>query len=104
MNQIGAIVCRYDLHPGRERGRDLADALLHGVDNAKCIFSVPHHDDPPRRLTLPVQLRDAAAQVGTDRDAPDVSPANAAASPADPDSNPGDVVSAAEITQPANRV
>src|SRR6185312_14074651 len=51
---------------------DLLQPLLHPVDHAQSVFSVAHDDDAAGSLTLAVELRDAASNVGPQTDLSDI--------------------------------
>ena len=72
LDQLGAVVDRYDLSALRQRGRDLGEFRFHAIDNGECVRSVALHDDAADGLALAVELGDAAALIGCKLDAGDV--------------------------------
>src|SRR4051794_15492689 len=63
LDQRRTVVGGNDLDPGGERRLKLVDLGLHASDDIERVFSVPRDDHRSYRLTLPVQLGEAATNV-----------------------------------------
>src|SRR5262249_40872133 len=49
---------------------------LHTVNHAERVLAFPHDHDPSHRIAHPVELGDAATDVGTERDLTDIADAD----------------------------
>ena len=65
-DQRRAVVDRDDLHPGRQTGSDLADALLDAIDDVDRVLALAHHDDARHHFAGAVEIRHAPPQVGAE--------------------------------------
>ncbi len=72
LDQLGAIIDRHDLGPGRQARGDLGDLGLDVGDHVECVLAEARHDDAGGHLALAVQLGDAAPLGGHQLDAGDV--------------------------------
>ena len=66
IDQIGAIVSRHDLDAGWKRGRDLAQLLLHSVDDVQRVHALAHDDDPADGFAFAIPLCDSFADIGAE--------------------------------------
>ncbi len=72
LDQLGAVVDRYDLRALGQARRDLGELRLDVVDDGERVLAEALHGDAGDDLALAVQLGDAAALVGHQLDARDV--------------------------------
>jgi hypothetical protein len=76
LDQVRAIIRGDDLHTGRQARREFRELRLDGVDRRQRILAGAHDDYAAGNLALAVELRDAAAHLGSDLDARDVGEMN----------------------------
>ncbi len=76
LDEVGAVVDRDDLHALGQARFDLLDLRLHPVDHVERVLALAHHDDARDRLAGPVEVREAAAQVGPEHHLADVADAD----------------------------
>ena len=64
VNEIGAVIDRFDRHAFRQRRCDLGQLLLDAVDYMQCVLAVTLQSDAADDFALAVELGDAAALLG----------------------------------------
>src|SRR6185436_2033194 len=71
-DQLGPVVDRHDLDAGGQAVADLGELGAHAPDDVARVLSLPHDDDAGDRFALAVEVRGAAASLGTEGDRADV--------------------------------
>ena len=68
LDQLRAVVGGDDAHALRKRGLHLLEARLDAVDDLARVLAVAHDDDAAHGIALAVEIRDAAPDLGSERD------------------------------------
>ena len=71
-DEIGAVVRGDELDPPGHRGFQLLHLRLDPVDHVERVLAVAHHDDAAHVVAQPVEVGDAAPDLGAERDAADI--------------------------------
>jgi hypothetical protein len=69
VDEVGAVVDRFDAHALRQARRDLGEAVLDVADDGQGVFAEPLKRDPRNDLAFPVHLGNAATFVRGELDA-----------------------------------
>src|ERR1700737_5014431 len=72
VDEVRAVIDRYDLHRFRQAAGDLLEALFHILDHIERVDAEALQDDAARDLSLAVQFGDAAPLVRAEFDSSDV--------------------------------
>ena len=72
LDEVRAVVGRHDLHALRQRRLDVLQLRLDPLDDVERVLAAAHHDDAADDLALAVEVGDAAADLGAERDPADV--------------------------------
>ena len=101
VDQGGAVVDDGVLHALGQALHGLIQPGLDGLDDLPRVHAIAHHHDPADRLTLAIQLGDAATHVGADLDVGDFAQKNGRASRAATDRNLAKILDAFRVTEDA---
>src|SRR5438552_1324848 len=63
-DEVRPVIGHHQLHTGRKRASDLAEAALDALDHAQGILFLAHDDDAPDDLAPALELRDSPPGLG----------------------------------------
>src|SRR5271165_5610669 len=75
-NQLAPVVGRYNSNPRRQRRPYLLDLFLDPANDLQRVLTVPHYYNAPDGFSSTIEFRDAAAQIRSDMNGPDISQVN----------------------------
>ncbi len=104
LDEGGPVVRLDDLHALGERGPELCEARLHPADGVARVLALAHDHDRAHRLALPVELREAATDVGAEAHRADVLDAERRPVRAGPDRGLAELAEILEVAASAHEV
>ena len=72
VDEVGAVVGRNELDPFRQRRLQFLHLRLDPVDDVERVLAVAHHDDAAHVVAQPVEVGDAAPDLGAERHVADI--------------------------------
>src|ERR1700730_13335631 len=76
MNQLAPVVGRHNPDPRRQRRLYLFDLFLDPADDLQRVLTVPHDHNAPDGFSSTIEFCDAAAQIRSNMNGPDISQVN----------------------------
>ena len=104
VDQLRPVIGGDDLHPFRQRGLDLFDLLLYAFNDRQHVLAESNDHDPAHGLTLAVEVRHAAPDLGAELDRADVPEQDRRPLPVSTDSDLLDVRLVLDISAAADHV